>query len=512
LTEEEARRLLLVRAVESADTAESVLTREDRIQASAAALTQSRGGSPGPGARAQRAEDAYLARRSEFAFARIAARFPQAARAAERLRWPSWVNWLAPAGALVLGVAMNELDSGRRLNIIAFPLLGMIAWNLAVYASLATHALRKLASGAPPAGRRNVLARLLVRPTGGSRTPGDGDTLGRALTEFTGEWVRYAAPLTYSRASRTLHLSAAALAAGVLMGMYLRALAVEYRAGWESTFIDAGTLSWLLGLVLGPASAISGISLPGADHLQTLRWSDGSPGENAGRWIHLYAVTAVIFIIGPRLLLAGRHTLRAFGLRRRFPVPGTEDFYIRQLLRGARGGGGGGGTVRVIPYGFHPPDPARRGLEQLLGRILGEGARVSTDTPVDYGEEDEWLAGASLDRDLDHLVVLFNLSGTPEAETHGALLAGIRRRLVEHPSSVALTVLVEESSYRQRLGAQAGADARLRERRRAWEAVLAREGVLPTLIDLGEADADAVIQRLEGALIKTPALIGGGAA
>ena len=507
MTEEDARRLLLVRAVESADPGEAVLTREDRLQASAAGLSGSRGHSGG--ARARREDEAFLVRRSAFAFDRITARFPEAERGAGRLRWPTWIDWLLPLGALALGLATNELDNGRRLNIIAFPLLGMIAWNLAVFASLVARTLKRLVSGAPPAHRHNPLARLLARLSGSPLGSRGGDPLGRALADFTADWLRYASPLTYSRASRTLHLSAAALAAGVLLGMYLRALAVEYRAGWESTFINADALRGLLGLVLGPASALSGIPLPSVQHLQAIRWNAGSPGENAGRWIHLYAVTAFIFIIAPRLLLWAWHALRAFRLSRRFLVPGTEDFYVRQLLRGARGGGG---VVRVVPYSFHPPEPARRRLEHLLGRVLGEGTAISIDSPIDYGAEDDWLARATLDHELDHLVVLFNLSATPETENHGALIAGIRRRLSQHPSGVALTVLIDEAAYRERLGGQAGAEARLQERRSAWDAVLRSENVQPTPIDLGEPDDAALTHRLEGALMKTPALMGRGAA
>jgi hypothetical protein len=305
-----------------------------------------------------------------------------------------------------------------------------------------------------------------------------------------------------------LHLAAAALAAGVLLGMYGRALAIEYRAGWESTFIGAGTLHHLLGLVLAPASALSGIALPEPAQLEALRWSNGA-GENAGPWIHLYAVTALLFIIGPRLVLAGIAATRAARLRRQMPTPGPEDFYIRRLLRGARGGGA---AVRVIPYSNRPDAEVQRRLQALLTRALGEGTQASFDPTIPYGGEDEWLTGVRFDSQLDHLIVLFSLSATPEAENQGALVAGLRKRLAAERSGAGLAVLLDETAYRQRLGGQSGAEDRLQTRRLAWERMLAAVQVAPVTIDLSDGDEAALATRLEAALIRDPSLLGHGRA
>ena len=42
------------------------------------------------------------------------------------------------------------------------------------------------------------------------------------------------------RAETALHAGAAALALGLVAGLYVRGLVLDYRAGWESTFLDAG--------------------------------------------------------------------------------------------------------------------------------------------------------------------------------------------------------------------------------------------------------------------------------
>lgn len=502
MNEEEARRLLLVRAVEAEDSAEALLTREDRRQATAVALAETGEASDRQrSGRLSRADEAFLARRAQFGFDRLQTRFPQVGRADRSARWPGWIDWAVPAGALVLGIVSNELDSGNRLNIIAFPLAGMIAWNLIVYLLLAAGAARRVFSRRDSA-RRGMLTRA-IEGVAGPRGGNGGQPIGRALARFAADWAHYAGGLTHAHARRVLHLGAAALAAGVLLGMYGRALAIEYRAGWESTFIGAGTLHELLGLLLAPASSLSGIALPSAERLEALRWSNGI-GEIAGPWIHLYAVTAFLFIIGPRLVLAALAAARAHRLRRHMAVPGTEDFYIRRLLRGARGGGA---SVRIIPYSTHPDAAAQERLRKLLAQVLGEGTQTQFDPPIAYGEEDEWLGRARLDGEADHLVILFNLSATPEAENHGALVGGVRRRLAEGRSGAGLAVLLDETAFRQRLGAQSGARGRLETRRQAWERVMAAQQVDPLAIDLEDGDEVTLAGRLEAALIRDPKLL-----
>jgi hypothetical protein len=373
----------------------------------------------------------------------------------------------------------------------------MLAWNAAVYALLLAGALRRafFRGGAP--ARPNPAARLLERwAQPGERVSGAQPALAAALGRFARDWVRFSSRLTYARASRTLHVAAAALAAGVLLGMYLRALGIEYRAGWESTFVGAETLHRLLALALGPASALTGIALPGPEQLQALRWSAG-PGENAARWIHLHATTAALFIIGPRLALAAWHAVRALRLGRRFPVPGREDFYIRRLLRNAEGQGS---LVRIVPYAFHPPLATTRKLERLLADLLGDKARIVFDPPVGYGEEDEWLAAAGPEREeADQWVALFNLASTPEAENHGAFAAG----LAAGSGGAGLAVLLDESAYRARLAGQGGAEGRLAARRSAWAAMLGAAGLAPLSLDLEEGEPTALARTLEAALVES---------
>ena len=493
MKEDGARRLALIRAIETSDPAEALLTRDDRLYATGAALAEVDAGVKGR--EGKRRDEQFLERRSTLAYDRLAARYPAVVQADRRARWPSWLNWLLPLGALALGVASNAVD-GRRLSIIAFPMLGMVLWNLVIYALLIFKGLRRLAP-AQNDTRPHLLTGLVERIAGPGRAAASAhQPLGGALTRFVRDWMAWSAPLTKGRAARVLHLSAAAIAIGLLFGMYLRALGTEYRAGWESTLLGPEAVHALVHFMLWPASLVTAVQLPDVAQVQALRWGPGSNGENAGPWLHLYAASALLFIIVPRLVLAAWNALRVARLRTHFPIPGKEDFYVRRLIRSV---GGGASVVRVVPYSFHPPERAQRQLERVLGDVLGEKTRMALEPPIAYGAEDEWLESLDLaTSDVDHVIVLFNLSATPEAENHGALVTGIRRRIGEAKSGAGLAVLLDESGMRQRLGE--GADERIESRRGSWETMLRQFNAAPLSLNL-DADAANLARPVETALL-----------
>ena len=155
--------------------------------------------------------------------------------------------------------------------------------------------------------------------------------------------------------------------------------------------------------------------------------------------------------------------------------------------------------VRVIPYSFHPSERTQSQLKRLLADVLGEKTQIMIEPPIPYGGEDDWL-GDLEDRggDADHLVVLFNMSATPEAENQGALVAGLRQWIVQSRSGAALTVLIDEAAMRQRRGFE-GTD-RLESRRAAWEAMLRQQHFAPVSLDL-EAELATLARPLETALL-----------
>jgi hypothetical protein len=484
-----AAKLLLVRAIETEDRDSALLTADDRRYASQAALS-------GPQGRPGSAKDAarFLTRRAEIALERLGSRYPALNRYVGAIHWPLWLSLGIPVAALLLGLSTDAF-AGQRLNIVAFPLLGLIAWNLAVFIALAIRWFAKaLRPERQTSGWLASAVRRIIQPA--STRLAAQPTLERGLIRFAGDWSTASGQLTDARLRRTLHLGAALFAIGVVAAMLLRArYMAAYEAGWSGTWAGAEQeIATLLRVVLGPASLFTGLPLPSAEQLQELR--GGS--QNAGNWLVLWAVTAALFVVLPRLLLALLSGLRAEVLRRRLPI--KQDFYLRSLLRDALGEVG---KARVVAYGVDLVGDRRQRLDRILGAALGEKVSLSFDPPVAYGSEDDWLStNARTLSGSDYLILLFSLSSTPEAENHGAFASAVGKQLAGGPTS--LIILLEEGALRGRLQRSASSERRVAERVDAWKKVLAGAGLEPTLVSLEASAEDQAAQALERSLLRIP--------
>ncbi len=490
LDERAAAKLLLVRAIETEDRDAAFLTADDRRYASHAALSglQGRPGTSGHAAQ-------FLTRRAEIALERLGSRFPTLSKYAEAIRWPLWLSIGIPLAALLLGLSTDAF-AGERLNIVAFPLLGLIGWNLTVFIVLAVQWLAAALRRQRRTGRWLGKAVCRITQPASERLAAQ-PTLERGVIRFAGDWGTASSQLSDARLRRTLHLGAALFAIGVVAAMLLRArYMAAYEAGWAGTWAGAEKeIATLLQIVLGPASLLTGLPLPSAAQLQELR----GESQNAGNWLLLWAVTAGLFVILPRVVLALFSGLRAELLRRRLPI--RQDFYIRSLLRDALGEPGKG---RVVAYGLNLAGERRERLDRMLAAALGEKVSLNFDPPVAYGSEDDWLtANGDHLSDSDFLILLFSLSSTPEGENHGAFAGAVRKKLAGGPTS--LIVLLEEGALRGRMQGSPSSERRLADRLQAWRAVLAGAGVEPNLVSLEVSTEDEAAQALERSLIRTPA-------
>lgn len=489
MTEDEARRIELVRAVELEDREATLLTREDREQADARARAEA------AGAKGRKAERRFLAARAEFAAARLVTRHPGLSDLLAKSHWPRWLGVVLPLLALAAGFYANEFGTDKRMDLLAVPLLGTVAWNLLVYLWIALSIPTGLQRRAA-----DPLAKAVARLGSiGRREESGGTAIERAAASFRARWLTASTPLAAARASRTLHLGAALFAAGLIGGIYLRAVVVEYRAGWESTFLGPGTVHWLLATMLGPASALTGVAIPPVNEIAAMRWTGpATGGVNAAPWIHLYTATLVGLVIVPRLLLSAWQALRGWRLARNFPTAGREDFYTRRLLRAS---GASRGKARVTPYAYRPGEETRRRLSDALRSVLGDGAEVHFDEPVEYGSEDEWHERFAADPDDDYHLLLFTLSSTPEAENHGALAEALAQGNARRGQGTILGALVDESPFRAHFAGQAGLDERVAGRMEAWRNALGAAGVHPLGVDLSLPPGSGLAERIEANLI-----------
>ena len=501
MNESAAHSVLFVKAIEERDPRYEVLRASDRQWASReAGLPQStrNTGAKATGQPLPVAQQEFLFRRAELLRRQIEKQHPAATAAYEAVRWRRWIGILLMLGSFILGAALNELGTDRRISIISFPLLGMLIWNFAVYLTLAAWPVKSLIGRPPRGSPPNSLLRLtewLARR--GLRldknlAAGPSATLANGLRGFISDWLHAASPLLGVRIRRLLHVCAALLATGTVAGMYMRGITFEYLAGWESTFLDAADVHALLRLVLAPASAATGIAIPDATHIAALRWSSSEAYENAAPWIHLYATTALLFIVLPRLLLALAAAFRESSLRRDFPLPDGLVAYSQRLLS-ASSLHERAGAATIVPYSFHPSEKSRQNLQLFLRELLGPGIVCQFQPAIDYGGEEDYIGRIATGTGpaVVYLVALFNLASTPEEENHGYLLHHLKKLVTHSATAQHLLVLVDESGYRRRLAEPAGVDARLKERKITWQNFARAHGIEMVTLDLDAMNTNA---------------------
>lgn len=460
MNEVAACRVLLLRAYELRDDATDWSAADREWASRAAAEVEGEGASA----------DAFIARRAALAVERLRERDRRIGRLLESLRWPAWVGGLVPALALLGGIAADALGPGRHVNLLAPPLLGLLAWNLVVYVVLAARGVRRLANSraSGPGPLAQALARL-AHVTGPAPR-----RAGPVAAAFVRDWTLASARLTAARLSRVLHASAAAFALGAIGSMYLRGVALAYRAGWESTFLDAQQVHALLGFALTPASALTGIGLPDAAAIEAMRLPDG--GAGAAPWLHLYAVTVALVVLLPRLLLFVGNNWIERRLSRSFVLPLGEPYY-RSLLGILHATGT---VVCIAPYGLELSAQATLNLNTLLRLVVGTQASVSAAPATPFGAEDD-IDARSLAAGATLLLPLFAMTATPEAENHGAFIDRLRAAAAEETQ---LVVLVDAGAFRRRFD-----DApRGEERRALWHRLAKDRRVQVAFVDLEQAE------------------------
>ncbi|MGD9941718.1 MAG: DUF2868 domain-containing protein [Burkholderiaceae bacterium] len=472
MTEDDARHALLVRACET-PPGHTQWRDEDRAWASRAAAEV-------VGEHAS--TDAFIARRARLASERLTARDAGLRRALRAVQWRPWVGWLLALIAFAAGIGGNAIDTSQRINVLAPPLLALLAWNLVVYLFIALRAAARLIRGPDaPTSPRGSLTRLLARAAHAVAAPAREAADAAPAARFTVDWARAAARLNTLRVARMLHLAAFALAAGALAGLYLRGLVLEYRAGWQSTFLSAETVRSLLTAVLGPAAQLTAFTLPDAARLEAMRFP-GSSGEPAAPWIHLYAITVAALILLPRLLLALLDGLLEHRLAQRFPLP-PGDPYFAALTRSYRGDSA---AVQVVPYNHHPSPQAGVALRELLGAVYGPSVQLGIAAGVDYGSEDHARQAGAGQAVPALLIAWFSSMATPEADAQGAFLDALTHSAA---AAAPLLVMVDESAFVARFGEHdATAQRRREERRQSWQRWLDARGLRPWFVDLEHGD------------------------
>ncbi|MCP3979185.1 MAG: DUF2868 domain-containing protein [bacterium] len=487
MRERDAQIVLLVRAFEEADPSGRVLPDNARAAATSRALMVT-------GLRDHRGNlsEARNIKNGETVMRRARLLFDVLGRSRPALhgilmvaRLGSGTLPLVVLAGLGFGLLSNILGPARRINLLYFPLVLLLAWNLFVYVvmvlrqvldlvapardgqglrvgELSSHMAGVLLKGA-------VWRRLHLWRTAGGGATSERRIITKALLRFSALWHRLATPLLASRVRTTLHFGAIATVLGAVCGMYLRGLVFDYDVSWQSTLLDAEDVGRILGVLLGPASWLLGIAIP---DVAPLHGPDGA--GDAAPWIHLYAVTVLLFVVLPRTAFALYSAWRTVQLSEAVPVE-LGDGYFRRLFVEWQGGHG---VLELWPYSYHARPRALYAAKTLLLEFFGARTDVRVHEVLPYGAHAQGIrcgkrdasAGSSANAERYH-VVLFNLAQTPEVEVHGRFLEDLKLQLDTEREQ--LLVVVDVALYRNRISD----GERVRERAEAWNR-LARDAGL----------------------------------
>ena len=261
------------------------------------------------------------------------------------LPWPG-LQWIMPLLAFLIGVLSNVLSPlglekvfgpQRTIHVFVNPIVMLILWNITVVGCFMVFHRR---SGTTRSPYRTSSSQPTITSRRGGRQSTELDLPFLAqivLRPLLWLWARFVNPVAeeivttaaharvaglflsrYFRAYRRpiiarvetiVNLSAICLAAGAIAGMYVQAVVWDYSFFWKSTLLESPGARLIIAKILfWPGALILGKSFPNIETVAAMAQGAGVPGAI---WIHVFAVSAMVYIFLPRLLLVYRSTSEA---------------------------------------------------------------------------------------------------------------------------------------------------------------------------------------------------------
>ena len=321
LEEMQARAILLAQAFEtSALLTDSELDRVDD-EASLLVLTAS--------------HDAkgmawVMARRADILIARVQSQHPALVTSLGKPLF-SRAIFFTPMAALVLGVGADRVANPHRVDVLSAPILVILAWNLVVYAVLLASFFRHagpLADGFFMRWRQRFQSW-----SGGFGRQTEASPATRASAAFMRLWQPATAALNAQRLITVMHIAAGAWALGIVLSLLGRGLFVAYGVGWESTWLDAAQVHFVLKVLFAPLVALLPLNTFTLDDIARLQVGTGSGGQVADgqRWALMYAGLLALVVIMPRLALAAWAAMRSRRLSQQIRID-LDDPYFQRII------------------------------------------------------------------------------------------------------------------------------------------------------------------------------------
>ena len=337
LAEHAARQLTLAQAVETSDVDGKLLSVVERDAIDVQVMQSARPGLDDTPAHLE----SFLCTRAEQVLRVVGKRSPTLAALAEGRSGAQWLAVAGPIAAVLVGAATDRIANPHRVDLLSLPLLALLGWNLAVYAALLAGWLWRRPARAPahspahaPAHQRASLLGDLTRRFAAWH-PRSGALQASVTALYTRTWYAATSALQAQRVRKVLHLAAAGWALGVVLSLFTRGLVVEYRVGWESTFLSVDQVHAILQVLLLPALSVFPFEPFSVSDIAALRFNEVSANASAAvagaRWVYLYASLLALVVMAPRLLLALAARWRESRLARRV-VLNLDMPYYRRLL------------------------------------------------------------------------------------------------------------------------------------------------------------------------------------
>ncbi|MGH8169001.1 MAG: hypothetical protein ACRETJ_00495 [Steroidobacteraceae bacterium] len=347
--------VLLVHAIEQSDLAGDALSLDDRAHATREAADGRALPAVGDATTPINGDsERFLVRRADALLARLRVRSPGVDRVLAAAASPAGLDRTILLLGFLLGVAIAFAEGGR-IDIFAYPLIGLVVWNLIVYAVLIVRAFRSPRPGHQAFGAvaareavalqrdgffRRWLARLYANRVHAridaliTHSIGFNAPLAPGLRRFATDWSEVGRPLFRERARRLLHLAAILAGAGLMAGYDIRGWLLRQAAGWGTTVFGPASAHTALVTLYGAASAVSGVSIPSAHDIQSLAWTSPTAGGGpAGLWLYLIDWTVLLYIVLPRLIAAIVTTVSLWRYSATLRTPPQFSGYLASVLR-----------------------------------------------------------------------------------------------------------------------------------------------------------------------------------
>ncbi len=507
MNESDARRVLLIKAIEEGDLAGEVLLKADRLvatQKTQSLLLPLPDKKEDKGTLNQKKE-LFLTKRAECLLQKVRDTHPASKIDITRMQWRGWITASLLILAFFLGFIANEFESGKHLNLLAFPVIGMLAWNFFIYILKVfvqiRNLFRKKSNNVNLGFIIHAISTLSTRLLNRNHVcPSNKvSVFYKCIHDFNIEYLQLSASIYKSHASRVLHLFATLFALGVIGGMYLRGFTTEYFAGWESTFLGPEAVHTFLKIILMPAAIITDQQFPTLESIEAIRWGDGSAGENATDWIHLFTKTIFLFIIFPRCCLAIISYICERHLRRHFPIKYDKETYYKNLLFHKPGQKE---LMLIIPYTIELTEQRKEVIRSLFAQVLGWKSEVEFQKTIPYGGEEGILKefNSSTKTPAEYLTILFNLSSTPESEIHNAFVSALEKAIVDSNKAIRILIVVDESHFESRFSQQKDLKDKLESRRELWRRTIINKNLSPVFVNLLNPDTNEWQNKVSEAL------------